>query len=174
MNRRTAIRNVVLLSAGATLLPSCHHEDKISLPLKNISLSGSQEKMLAELSETIFPKTSTFIGAKDIKAHEFVLTMVDDCTAPEDQKKFTSGMKSFEDTCNEKMNRAFENCTLQQRMEFLQQVEKKQDVPDDAVNFYWTVKRYTIQGFTSSKEFMTDIRKYKLVPGGNYRGCVHV
>ena len=45
--------------------------------------------MLAELAETIIPKTKNFIGAKDLKAHEFLLTMVDDCMAPEDQKVFT-------------------------------------------------------------------------------------
>jgi hypothetical protein len=51
MNRRTAIRNVVIISAGAGLLPSCMRDDKSSVPLKNISVTGSQEKMLAELTE---------------------------------------------------------------------------------------------------------------------------
>ena len=172
MNRRTAIRNVVIISAGAGLLPSCVQEDKSTLPLKNISLTGSQEQMLAELTETIIPKTKNFIGAKDLKAHEFVLTMVDDCTSPEDQQKFTEGMKLFEESCKKKWNSSFVKCSAQQRNELLQSMEKKQDIPEDALKFYGTVKRYTVQSFTSSKDYMTDIRKYKMVPGPNFKGCV--
>ena len=95
MKRRTAIRNVVIISAGAGLLPSCMQESRSSLPLKNISITASEEKMLAELTEMIIPKTNNFIGAKDLKAHEFMLTMIDDCARPEEQKKFTDGLKAF-------------------------------------------------------------------------------
>ena len=174
MNRRTAIRNVVIISAGTGLLPSCVHEDKSTIALKNISLTGSQGQMLAELTETILPKTRNFIGAKDLKAHEFVLTMVDDCTSPEDQQKFTEGMKLFEETCKKKWNSSFVKCSPQQRNELLQSMEKKQDIPEDVLKFYGTVKRYTVQSFTSSKDYMTDIRKYKIVPGPNFKGCVPV
>jgi hypothetical protein len=172
MNRRAAIRNVVIVSAGVTLLPSCLHDDKASFLVKNISITGSQQDMLAELAETILPKTSSFIGAKDLKAHEFILTMVDDCTKPEDQKIFTDGMKLFEETCKKKWNSLFLKCTPQQRNELLKAIEQKQDIPEDVLKFYGTVKRYTVQSFTSSKDYMTAIRKYKMVPGPNFKGCV--
>lgn len=172
MNRRTLLRNVVLVSAGAALLPSCYQNDKASFPLKNISLTGSQQDMLTELAEAIIPATKNFIGAKDLKAHEFMLTMLDDCNKPEDQKKFISGMKQFEDTCKKKWNTSFVKCTPQQRNELLQQFEKKQDVPEDALAFYTTVKNYTVQCFTSSKGYMLDVMKYKMVPGSQFKGCV--
>ena len=35
-------------------------------------------------------------------------------------------------------------------------------------------KLYACKALLSSKEFMTDIRKYKLVPGPIYKGCVPV
>jgi hypothetical protein len=174
MNRRTAIRNVVIISAGAVFLPSCMPDEKGSIALKNISLTGQQEKMLAELSETILPKTKNFIGAKDLKAHEFVLTMVDDCASPDDQKVFTEGMKSFEDACKKKWNNQFIKCSPQQQHEWLRLMEKKEGVPQNTLKFYETVKRYTIQSFTSSKEYMLNIRKYKMVPGPDFKGCIPV
>ena len=174
MNRRTAIRNVVIISAGASLLPSCLGKDTTSIPLKNISLSGSQEKMLAELAETIIPKTSNFIGAKDLKAHEFILTMVDDCADPEEQQKFTEGLKAFDKLSHDKFGQLFTSYTAEQKKSLLTDIENKKDIPEDALKFYGTVKRYTLQSFTSSKEFMTDIRKYKMVPGSNFKGCVPV
>jgi hypothetical protein len=174
MNRRTAIRNVAIISAGAALLPSCHDADKISLPLKHLSVTGSQGKMLAALSETIIPTTHTFPGAKELKSHEFVLIMVDDCASPEEQKKFINGLKSFEELCKEKWDRAFENCTVLQRNELVADIEKKKNVPEPVTEFYNTVKKYTLQSFSSSKEFLTDIRKYKLAPGPDFKGCVPV
>src|SRR5688572_26179673 len=173
MNRRTALRNVVLLSAGAALLPSCVSKDgTVALPLKNLSLTTSQEGMMAALSETIIPETNDFIGAGDLRSHEFVLTIVDDCHSPEDQKAFTEGMKEFEQACERKWQKSFNSCSPQQKKEFIQDVEEKQHVPESAVSFYQTTKRYTIQSFTSSKEYMTDIRNYKMAPGPNYKGCV--
>ena len=174
MNRRTAIRNVVIISAGAGLLPSCLSDDKCAIPLKNISITGSQEKMLAELAESVIPKTANFIGAKDLKAHEFVLTMVDDCTSPEEQKMFIEGMKQFEETCKKKWDNSFVKCSAQQKSELLQAMESKKDIQEEVLKFYGTVKRYTFQNFTSCKEYMTDVRKYKIVPGSDFKGCVPV
>lgn len=174
MNRRTAIRNAIIFSAAAGLLPSCIQGDKGSVPLKNISVSGSQEKMLAELSEAILPKTSNFIGAKDLKAHEFVLTMVDDCTSPEDQKTFMAGMKAFDKLSHDKSGQVFTSFTPEQKKALLSDLENKKELPEEAVKFYNTVKRYTVQSFTSSKDYMTGIRKYKLVPGPDFKGCVPI
>jgi hypothetical protein len=174
MNRRTAIRNVVIISAGVGLLPSCVNDDRSAIPLKNISLSASQERMLAVLTETIIPQTKNFVGARDLKAHEFVLTMVDDCLNPEDQKKFEDGLKAFDKLSHDKYGQLFTSYTPEQKKGLLTALENKDDIPEDALRFYQTVKRYTVQSFTSSKEYMTSIRKYRIVPGSDFKGCVKV
>lgn len=174
MNRRTAIRNVVIISAGAGLLPSCVNDDKSTIVLKNISLTHSQEKMLSALTETIIPQTNNFIGAKDLKSHEFVLTMVDDCLSPEEQKQFQDGLKAFDKLSHDKYGQLFTSYTPEQKKSLLTALESKKDIPEDALKFYQTVKRYTVQSFTSSKDYMTNIRKYKMVPGPNFKGCVKV
>lgn len=174
MNRRTAIRNVVIISAGTGLLPSCMNDDRSLIPLKNISLTRPQERMLAALTETIIPQTKNFIGAKELKAHEFVLTMVDDCLKPEEQKQFQDGLKAFDKLSHDKYGQLFTSYTPEQKKELLTALENKKDIPEDALKFYQTVKRYTVQNFTSSKEYMTDIRKYKMVPGPNFKGCVKI
>lgn len=172
MNRRSAIRHVVVISTGAILLPSCAGDDKPVMALKNISLTGSQEKMLTALCDMIIPKTGSMIGAADLRSHEFVLTMIDDCTSPEDQQKFSKGMSSFEDACKNKWDSSFAKLTARQKKEWLQQVEKRTGLPGEAITFYQMTKRYTVQSFTSSKEYMTTIRDYKMVPGNKYKGCV--
>jgi hypothetical protein len=174
MKRRTAIRNVVLISAGASLLPSCMQETGSSIPLKNISISGSQEQMLAQLTEIIIPKTKDFIGANDLKAHEFMLTMIDDCTSPDEQKNFTEGLKDFDKLSHDKFGQLFTSFTPEQKRSLIADIESKKDVPENVQKFYGTVKRYTIQSFTSSEKYLLDIRKYKQTPGGDFKGCVPV
>jgi hypothetical protein len=148
--------------------------DKGSLPLKNLSVTASQQSMLEELCEAIIPKTKNFTGAKDLKSHEFLLTMIDDCTSPEEQKNFTGGLKAFDKLSHDKFGQVFTGYTPEQKKSLLSDIEMKKGVPDDAMNFYKTVKRYTIQSFTSSKQYMIDIRKYKMAPGPIFSGCVPV
>ena len=174
MKRRTAIRNVVIISAGASLLPSCMQESSSSIPLKNISITGSQEQMLARLTEAIIPKTKDFIGANDLKAHEFVLTMIDDCVSPEDQKKFAEGLKEFDKLSHDKFGQVFTGFTAEQKRSMIADIESKKDISENVQKFYGTVKRYTIQSFTSSEKYLLDVRKYKQTPGGNFKGCVPV
>jgi hypothetical protein len=78
ISRRTVLKQMVFTSAGLLLIPSCMDDrSKASILVKNFSITTDQEAMLAELTESIIPKTST-PGAKDIYAHLFVLKMVDD------------------------------------------------------------------------------------------------
>jgi hypothetical protein len=175
MNRRTVVRNVLLFSAGAAFLPSCFQNDKTTaIPLKNISLNGSQQQMLAALADAIIPSSKQFIGAKDLKAHEFVLTMVDDCLSPDEQQKFTQGIVAFDKLSHDQFGQLFVSYTAEQKKQLLSTLEAKKDIPGDALSFYETVKRYTVQCFTSSKEYMLDIRNYKMVPGSKFKGCVPV
>jgi hypothetical protein len=174
MKRRTAIRNVVLISAGASLLPSCMQESGSSIPLKHISITGSQEQMLAQLTEAIIPKTKNFVGANDLKTHEFILTMIDDCVSPDEQKNFTEGLKDFDKLSHDKFGQLFTGFTQEQKRSLIADIEGKKDVPENVQKFYGTVKRYTIQSFTSSEKYLLDIRKYKQTPGGDFKGCVPV
>ena len=58
MNRRTALKNCFIFSAGVALIPACMQENKNSIPLKNISVSASYQDMLAELCESIIVNTN--------------------------------------------------------------------------------------------------------------------
>ena len=173
MNRRTVIKNFLVFSAGAALIPSCMHEEsKSSILLKNIKIDGDQEKMMAELAETIIPKTNT-PGAKDLSSHLFVLMMVDDCYTKADQEKFMNGMEQFEAFAKKNYGNPFLKCTPAQKTELLKKLEDKKDVTDEITAFYSTTKRLTIQSFTSSKYFLTNVQVYEMIPG-RFHGCVPV
>jgi hypothetical protein len=173
MNRRTVIKNFLVFSAGAALIPSCMHEEgKSSILLKHIKVNGDLEKMLAELSETIIPKTNS-PGAKDLSSHLFVLMMVDDCYTTNDQQKYIRGLGQFDAFAKKNYGDSFLECTPAQKKELLKKIENKNDVPEEIASFYAITKRLTIQSFTSSKYFLTNVQVYEMIPG-RFHGCVPV
>lgn len=172
MNRRHAIRTAFIFSAGAALLPSCLQKDTTTaIDFKNIVVNSEQQKMLAQLTATIIP-TTKFIGAAEVKAHEFTLMMVDDCYSPEKQKLFTDGMQQFDKLVSTKYGKSFIDCSNDQKTAWLTAIENKKDIPDDVVQFYQTTKQHTLQAFTSCKQYMVDVRKYNMVPGPDFKGCL--
>jgi hypothetical protein len=168
MNRRTALQHVIVLGAGATLLASC--QDKATIATKNIPLTGSQEKLLSALAETIIP-SSDFVGAKELQAHQFI--MADDCASAEEQNKFIAGMKAFDDFSKQKIQTSFVKATAEQRATLLTPLESKTDVPEGVLEFYQTIKQLTIQSFTTSEAFLTQVRNFSLIPP-KFQGCVSV
>jgi hypothetical protein len=173
MQRRTAIKQLAFACGALLLIPSCM-QDKSKAPflLKKISIDSDQEKLIAELAETIIPKTDT-PGAKDVSAHLFALMMVDDCYKQEDQQKFIAGLKAFQLYSKKELSKSFNHCTKEERAHFLTGMDGKKAGDDNIDYFYTTVKKLTIQGYTTSKYFLTDLQVYQLVPG-HFSGCVPV
>ncbi|CAN5674741.1 gluconate 2-dehydrogenase subunit 3 family protein [soil metagenome] len=175
MNRRTAFKQLLFISTGAALIPACMEDKrKASVLLKNFSISAKQEQLLAELAETIIPKTDT-PGAKDISAHLFALKMLDDCSSKEDQDKFVKSLASFESLTKKDLGKSFTEATAAERSKLLAQLEAQKDVAqkDDAVQFYGRMKGLTVQAYTSSLFYLTKVQVYELIPG-RYHGCMPV
>lgn len=172
MNRRLALQRLALISAGIALLPSCMEDtSKSSILVKNFSITKNQEELLAELCETIIPKTNT-PGAKDISAHLFALKMIDDCRSAEDQKKFVKGIIAFEDLSEKELNTSFVKASQEKRNSLLHMLEKSA-VRSDLEYFYMSAKQLTIQAYTTSRFYLTKVKVYELVPA-RYKGCVPV
>ena len=171
IQRREAIKQLFCITAGMALIPSCMNDrSKSGILLSTITISAAEEGMLAELCETILPKTST-PGAKEISSHLFVLKMVDDCRKKEDQYRFISGMKAFQERCTSTLGKDFVDSTMDQRNTVLASILADKDEESDLKYFFKTVKGLTIQSYTASEFFMTKVQVYELVPG-RYHGCV--
>jgi len=173
MNRRIAIRNLVLLSAGAALLDACGNKE--ALVQNNISLTASEQDLLSELTESIIPKTADFVGAKDLKTADFTLLMVDDCASPEEQTSFLEGMRKFDDACKAMTGSTFVSATPEQRNTFLAALEVREGntQPENVVKFYRSVKWATIENFTSSEEYLMKVQNFSLIPP-KFQACVPV
>ncbi|HMG10680.1 MAG TPA: gluconate 2-dehydrogenase subunit 3 family protein [Mucilaginibacter sp.] len=170
MHRRIAIKNLALIIGGAALLPSCMHDSgKATVKLKNVDINADQEKLIGDMAETIIPKTST-PGARDLQLHLFVLKMVDDCYTTKNQQDFMTGMGQFNELIQKRYSRSFGQCDVKQREQVLLSIEQDKDpkstaYPAQLKTFYDIVKGQTVNGYTTSKYFMTKQVVYELVPG---------
>lgn len=171
ITRRIAIKNFLLVTAGTLLLPSCI-EGGASIKLINLDIDGEHESILASLSEAIIPKTDT-PGAKDISAHLFALKMVDDCYTKEEQEAFMLGFEEFNKVVKNKHKSSFAQLKATQQEELLTYLEKGEDVPEGIKSFYSSAKRLTILGYTTSKDYLTEVKNFSLIPG-KYQGAVPV
>lgn len=183
MNRRTVIKNLALVIGGAALLPSCLRSDGTAyVQLKHIQIDSDHQKLIADMCETIIPKTDV-PGAKDLNLHLFVLKMLDDCYKKVDQLAIKKGVDEFDAMVQKKYSQSFSDLAVKDREAVLTAIETSQkpktdnkmptgsnkpqakpDVPPlDA--FYWAIKQQTIFGYTTSQFFMTKEIVYELVPG---------
>lgn len=174
MKRRDAFKNLVFLTGGITLLPSClTNSGKASIALKNIDISADQEKLLGEIASTIIPQTDT-PGAKEVGSHLFVLKMLDDCYEKEVQQKFISGLNQLEKSTKKSFGNSFVNCTARQKQELLLSIENEEAHSQEVFDFYKIMKERTIQGYLTSKYVVINLEKYELVPSVKYNGYYRV
>ena len=165
MERRFAIKQILIMAGGIALLPSCLRDSgKSSVLLKNLDVSLDQEQLMAEIAETMIPKTDTS-GAKELNLHLFVLKMLDDCHEPEDQIKFLKGLEEFQDNTQEQFSKSFIKLSRDERQKMLVQVENNKAASAELAAFYAIMKRRTIQGYLNSQYVMTNLIKWELVPG---------
>src|SRR5882724_11947933 len=107
VSRRTLLKQLALVSAGVALSPtffSC--SSKPSLLFKNIVVTEEQAALLAIISQTIIPKTST-PGAKEALVNEYCIKMIDDCLSKKDQEKWLNGLNHFNELVKKMSNKEF-------------------------------------------------------------------
>lgn len=170
MKRREALKGLIVIAGGITLLPSClNNKGKASIALKNFRISADQERLLAEIASTIIPKTDT-PGAKEMGSYLFVLKMLDDCYEKDVQQKFVQGLDQLENSTKKRFGNSFVNCTVDQKEKVLRGVENKAAYLPEVHDFYNVMKERTIQGYLTSKYVLLNIQKYELIPSVKYNG----
>lgn len=173
VSRRTALKRLVLVSAGAALLPACFHDrTKPGTVTKNFQLTGDQEQQLEALAATIIPSGAT-PGAREVSAHRFVLRMLDDCFSKDDRDKYLRGLGQLDNASRQLAGASFLKADPAQRATLLTALETKKGPGDDLTFFYTTTKKLTIQAYMSSQYYLTKVHVYELVPG-RWHGCVPI
>jgi hypothetical protein len=171
MQRRTALKTVALSIGSVIILPSWANAwTTKSLQNQPFNSSFSQETLLAEIVETIIPKTDT-PGAKDLEIHQFTMKMIADCYDKKAQEVFAKGLVSVDNFAQKDFSKSFIESDSKQKLAVLNSMLNSSDSNDK--DFVRLVKNITVQGYLNSEYVMTNLRKYQFLPG-KYHGCVPV
>lgn len=126
MDRREAVKSVAFLIGGAlsattmaTLFDSCTQPGKNSANL----FSADQEKLIAEIADTILPTTDRSPGAKAAGVGPFIALMIKDCYAEEAQKAFVKGLDDVENRAKKAFNKSFVDLNPGERADLLTTVK---------------------------------------------------
>jgi len=148
MKRRQALQTIALTTGSLMLLPYC---TSASEPVyERLPISSKQKKLVGAISNAILPENPTEFSTPESRQH-FVLLMVNDTFKPEQIQEFLNGLKAYE-------NESGNSIILESSNE-------------DVDKFIHSIKKLSIQHFTTSMNFMQNYLQFEFIPG-RYNGCI--
>lgn len=170
MKRRSAIQVLAGLGIGSIAIPSCNFKDEILDPnLVQISLNKRQKQFIQSLSDLILPKGDLQIETPE-PFSEFVTTMMNDCSAQEDIKKYAIGYQEYKAFLSEQFTTKLNKLSTAEIKEIFAALKNEELITPNAAFFYNKTKNLARQHLTSSKYYMQEIDNYEFIPG-RYNGC---
>lgn len=179
MNRRTSIKQILIAGTLGISSISFFKWFQITKQASPEAFS-SYRVLIAELAETIIPRTDT-PGAKDAQVELFILKMLRDCTDAKEQNNFLKGLSSLEDYTSSKYNRSFAQCSKIEKIGILKHFENKSTYSYPILDkidgklfgtpFFKKLKELTVEGYCTSEIGATKAFVYDYIPG-TYDGCV--
>lgn len=172
MNRRIAIRNILIASAGTLMLPSC---SKLKVPGfltdGKLSLDTIHIDYLQNISESFLPIRG--ISDKIGQAQHFILTILNDNFAPENIQKFAAGFEQYKDLMA-KSKLKLNSSNLEKVIPIVENILKDEPLNEDLVFFINTTKDLSVRNLMTSEYYMTEYLDYTLVPGPSFDGCIDI
>ncbi|MEZ0542057.1 gluconate 2-dehydrogenase subunit 3 family protein [Fibrella arboris] len=180
MNRRDALKQSALfmgytvsVAALTDTFVACTKE--AHLDWKPLFLTNDQANTIAEITETILPKTST-PGAKELGVPQFVDQMLNELLSEADQNDFLAGLETLEERCEKENGQSFVACTPTQREAFLLTLDKEAAPfppslwgitlkPAGPPAFFRRLKSLTLLGYYTSEKIGREVLAYDPVPG---------
>lgn len=157
---------------------------------------ADQMELLAEIAETILPKTAT-PGAKDVMVHQFIDAAFANFYQKDEREHIAAGMAAFDSNCETATGKSFMDLTAEERTSYLVKLEDaskiemtslraKADAAKPAMPvrqgplsppppimkpFFTYIKELTLLGYFTSEEVGENVLSYVPIPG-QYIDCM--
>jgi len=178
MNRKKAIKSLLAFAAVGVSSVSIYEWTSSSHAVK-LSDLPHKKQLIAELAETIIPRTDT-PGAKDAHVEEFIILMIKE-SDHKSQHNFLAGLASLENYTADKFGRSFIACTPQQKFDILKHFEDKATYSIGILNkinnkflgapFFNKLKDLTVEGYCTSQLGATQGMAYNYIPV-KFEACI--
>ncbi|ALO46876.1 gluconate 2-dehydrogenase subunit 3 family protein [Pseudohongiella spirulinae] len=176
MNRRELLKMISAVTGYAMigtplLLSGCASNPEGAY--RSESFSADDIDLLAELAETIVPRTHT-PGAKDAGVAPFMTKIVDNCYSDADQMAFLAGLRAIRAESQSRFGATFESAPADQRTAFLAELDvaaRNYQRPEGGSAHYFTmIKQLTLFAYFTSELVQTQVLRHVPIPG-RFDGC---
>jgi hypothetical protein len=166
MNRRTLFSRLSIAAFAIVGSPYL----AFSRPSRHtkLNLNASSNNLLEALTDFIIPETDT-PGSKTLEIPLFVSTMIADVYSKKDQEKFKNSLEKLDNIARLTYGNPFESLNLDQKKHLFESLKLSSD--QDLNWFAKTLKNLSVQAYTSSEYFQTNIAKFEFAPA-RYYGCI--
>ena len=187
MNRREVLQRAGLVLCYAVSTPvmmgimkGCKAAPELTY--KPDFFTEDQARIVSEVAEIIIPKTDT-PGAKDTGVPAFIDKILKECYKKEDQDRFMTGLKSFEEDAKKVYGDSFIDLDPAKQLEHVKKIHdaaveaEKIEMADAHKGekpvrpFILMTKELTVVGFFTSQPGAENVLHYEAVPGA-YHGCL--
>lgn len=178
MKRRELLKHIAILTGtavvgGELFLSGCKSADRTYVG----TFSISDIAFFDEVAETILPRTKT-PGAKDAEVGKFMGIYATDCYTDDDLKTFQGAREKINAVSNKIAASDFMSATAAQRKDILVHLDKEakdyqlsSEGKQVSAHYFTLMKQLSLLGFFTSKPGVTQVLRYKPVPG-KYEGCI--
>lgn len=170
MNRRIAVKNLVLATGTLITLPSWMKAFGNGSTVHLSSFSLSEQQTLLAVTDAIIPAGNS-IGALSVGVDKYLQKLVDDCYDKAEQDSVKAGLQLIEESTKSSFGKSFSKCDQQQRQ--AQLIKWSQSPDKGEKEFFNLMKKETITGYNTSQQVLQGHLGYKVAPG-HYYGCVNV
>lgn len=167
MNRRNALKNILIASGSLVALPSWSAQDVF---IRQSEFLVTEQEILASLADAIIPAGDS-IGALSVGVDKFLIKLIDECYEKGVQDNVKAQLKRLDADAQKTYEQSFMNCSLLQRQLLFMQFSGSST--KEEADFFDLIKSETIRGFSTSREVMVKYYHYKVAPG-HYHGCVDI
>ena len=159
LNRREAVKRITLVLGGAlsAQLTAGLLGEVINLG-DSVAVSAGQQKLLAEVADTIIPTTDT-PGAKAAGVEEFIVRVMRDCYPKAEQTEFYAGLARLDAESRKAHGKGFAELDAAKRHEMLKAATMKDK------DFFLLMKHLTVAGYFTSEIGASKALEYLPVPG---------
>lgn len=121
MNRRTLIKNLLAIGSLSIAGVSFYEWYRLKHP-SDFRVIDANKILIAELAETIIPKTDT-PGAKDSKVDEYIVYAVKNNLSDIERNVFIDGLNNIQSFCKNKFSKSYDKCSEIDKITALKSVD---------------------------------------------------
>ncbi len=179
MERREAIKRTIVFagitvsgSAAFTLLEGC--QSKSDPSWQPVFFTKQESVLVSSICNIIIPKTET-PGAIELRLHEFVDIMLNDCIT-DAEKIFRKPLNDFSEDILKLYSKPFEKCSPSEKHQIVSDLEEKSNPETDKeqkFQFYIILRDVIRFGYLSSEYVMNNLLDYQPIPI-EFKGCIDV